>query len=57
MNPEEIRRGLQTLLDFAGWVAKWTPTQKDDEALAFLRALVDTPGLIELLARLLRGHR
>ena len=54
MNIEEIRRGLQVLLDLATWVAKWTPTQKDDAALVFLRALMDTPDLIELLARLLR---
>lgn len=54
-NPDEIRSGLNLIADLGSWVAKWTPTKKDDQAFAFLKLLVNTPGAVEKAIEMVKG--
>jgi hypothetical protein len=47
LDAEQVRSGLNLIADLGAWVAKFTPTSKDDQAFEFLKLIANTPGAIE----------
>lgn len=54
LDPAQVRKQLDKFLDIAAFAAKLTATNLDDQAVSLVRALVDTPGLLEYLLSLLQ---
>jgi exosome complex RNA-binding protein Rrp4 len=49
MNREDVKKKLDAVLDLAKFVAKFTPTDADDNIIAKIEGVVSNPWFVDLL--------